>query len=177
MTNEEYINKNKAFLSAIEEGDNKFVDWVNQLDDSANLPYAGSFLSKKINDLLDLFKDDVKPIDQHLIVIMESMYLHALYSDYIDSVKKHYNTVVTALSSNDDRTLANALKEGIDKKRKWEWITNAIQSFDFMDNLDDVLDSGIWLPKNMTKEESKVICLRELDAVSYTPDNSSSFSI
>ena len=98
------------------------------------------------------------------------MYLNAFYGNYMRSIKSYYDRLISAVTNDEgDAELVRILIEGRELKKEWETVYDRFLNFDYQDNLEDVINSGIRLPQNISKEAAYQICMKELNGVSYTP--------
>ncbi len=169
MTNEEYKNKNNEFLEALEAKENDINSNIKDLFDGISLPTCTPIFSKKMNELLDVFDSDGKPLDQHLIVIMESKYLYAKYAYLIMDIQTFFNNLVVALCNKDNAKVKEMLDSESAKEEQWRQLSEELAAFDIRINLKDVIESGLPIPQDIPKEKALQICTAELDKIAYTP--------
>lgn len=182
MTNEEYVNKNKEFLSImVELQDAVFSSIRVALQDAAfssfrgivqdpNLPDPANNTSNKIMELFETFKDDDTNLDQHLIVILESHFLALKCKYCVNKIKAYFDTLFgLVMSGEDDNMVQELLKNSHIFEEEWNSIDEEIKNFDFEKNLQDVINSGIPLPKNISPQKALQICTEELKKISYEP--------
>ena len=169
MTNEEYKNKNNEFLEALEAKENDINSNIKDLFDGISLPVCTPIFSKKMNELLDAFDNDDKPIDQHLIVIIESKYLYAKYAYLIMDIQIFFSNLVVALCNQNNEEVKEILVSESAKEEEWRQMSEELAAFDIRNNLKDVIESGLPIPQDIPKEKALQICTVELDKIAYTP--------
>lgn len=169
MTNEEFKKRNFEYITQMIQNEDAFKRCLKDILDNINVPSVSNSLLTKVNELFELFENDDKTLDQHLIVILESQYLLSRCATNIFGVKQYIDNLFESLNQNDREKIASILKEKPKYESIWSLNDKEIQEFDFFNDLEKVINNGVKLPMNMSKDNALSICLKELSKVGYVP--------
>lgn len=171
MTNEEYKKRNFEFITQMIQNEEAFKKCLKDILANINVPSVSNSLLSKVNELFELFENDDRPLDQHLIVILETQYLLSKCAANVIGVKQYMDKLFESLNQNDREKIASVLSDQPKHENIWNLNNREIQEFDFFNDLEKVINNGVQLPMNMSKNDALSICLKELSKVNYIPED------
>lgn len=171
MTNEEFKSKNKEFIDKMIVFESRAVKDVKTIITEASIPRPTISFTSKINELFELFENDDTNLDQHLIIIITAQYLLGKCYNIIQDIDKYVRKVFRGIEKHDDDSLLYLVSIKEDLEKNWVEKDNEILEFDFQNDLEKMLNSGMPLPQGISKERAYEICMSELKKVNYQPKN------
>lgn len=169
MTNEEYKNKNKEFINQMILMESDVINSIKSVINDISLPRPSFTFATKINELFDSFESDDKPLDQHLTVIIISQYLLSSCLNIFQNIDSYVRNIYEAVEKKDNHLLSSLIEIKSELEKSWLDKDNEILNFDFQNDLEKLLNSGLPLPNGLSKEDVYKICINELKRVNYQP--------
>lgn len=173
MTNEEFKNKNNELLAQITSKEMNLAESIKAIIPDVKVPVFSVTFSSKINELLNLFDKQGCALERQLTVILTSQFLFSRYVTYLQSVNVYMMEILNSLKAGNENALRDLLSKKDEEETLWENFNDEILNYDFRNDLGTLLDSGISIPANKSKDEAYNICMSELNSIGYVPKRQS----
>lgn len=167
LTPEEWKAENDRLVDDIVSHEIEVRGYIKEMLPPLEFPTASVTIKKKIDELHEAFSNDGIPLNDHVIVPVESKYLLTVFTKYVADLDKFFMGLIGAIQTNDDATIHTLIEGAPARQQLWEDINTHLENFDFKEDLDRVFESDPLIPRGMTKEQAKATCIAELERISY----------
>ena len=165
----EWKNQSKSMINDMITHEMGIKEAIKNDIPELQFPNASVTFNSKIDELYETFGHDGTPLNQHVIVVVESHYILGELFRYIRDLDDFFFSILGARERKDDEELRKVLGTMEERQKLWADIDEGVLNFDFQTDLDKAFEGNVPIPPGVTKEKAKAICKAELEQVKYVP--------